>query len=264
MSAACDALLTVAVAQTSGNALSAAGWGALGAAALLIGAALALTLPLRPRETGLIMGFGAGALIAAVAYELVPEAEIGLPALQTTLVVLALVAGALVFFAGDVFIDRRGGKGRKKLAHPGADGGGRAIFLGTLLDGVPESVILGMSLATGGKVSLVFLAAVFISNLPEGVAGTVSLRREGVERRTVLIMWFALVVVSAACAALGWTIADRLPGLDGVYVQAFAAGAVLTMLADTMMPEAYEQGGKAAGLLTVLGFVTAAVLAVVG
>jgi ZIP family zinc transporter len=241
------------------SALAAAGWGALAAGALLIGAGLALTLPLRPRVTGLIMGFGAGALIAAVAYELVPESEV-----EGAWVVLALVAGALTFFVGDVVVDRRGGKGRKKLAHPAADGGGRAIFLGTLLDGVPESLILGMSLSVGGSISVVFLAAVFVSNLPEGVAGTVSLRRESHSPCAVVLMWLALAAVLAACAALGWGLMRWLPGFDDAYVQAFAAGAVLTMLADTMMPEAYEQGGKAAGLLTVLGFVTAAVLAVVG
>jgi len=257
----------VAAAQAAavhGSAWGAAVWGALGALALVIGAGMALTLPLRPRTTGLIMGFGAGALIAAVAYELVPEAEIVRPTLEAALVILALVGGAVVFFIGDVLIDRRGGKGRKKLSHPSADGGGRAIFLGTLLDGVPESLILGMSVAAGGRVSYVFLAAVFVSNLPEGVAGTVSLRREGHSPRAVLLMWLALVALSAAFAALGWGVTQWLPGFDDVYVQAFAAGAVLTMLADTMMPEAYEQGGKAAGLLTVLGFVTAAVLAVAG
>jgi zinc transporter, ZIP family len=241
------------------GALIAAAWGALGALALLIGALLALDLPLRPRATGLIMGFGAGALIAAVAYELVPESEV-----DGVWVVVALVAGALVFFVGDVLVDRGGGRGRKKLSHPGADGGGKAIFLGTALDGAPESLILGMSLGTGGAISVVFLAAVFISNLPEGIAGTVSLRREGHSPRAVVLMWLALIAMSAAFAALGWGVIRWIPGFDDAYVQAFAAGAVLTMLADTMMPEAYEQGGKAAGLLTVLGFVTAAVLAVVG
>jgi ZIP family zinc transporter len=237
------------------SALAAAGWGALAALALIAGAGLALTTKPSWRVTGLVMGFGAGALISAVSYELIPESTV-----DGYWIMAAVLAGALVFYIGDVLVDRRGGRGRKKLAHPSTNGGGRAIFLGTLLDGVPESLVLGMSIGLGGSVSVAFLAAVFISNLPEGVAGTVSLQREGRTPRAVLWMWLALVAASAASAALGWGIVRWLPGFDGAYVQAFAAGAVLTMLADTMMPEAFEHGGKLAGLLTVLGFISAALL----
>jgi ZIP family zinc transporter len=228
-------------------------WGGLAAASLLIGFALA-GRGLSNRTIGLIMGFGAGALISAITYELVPEeAVMGLPTAA------ALAVGALAFFVGDWLVDRRGGADRKSI--PGeSSGSGAAIFIGTLLDNVPESIILGMSLALGGAINVAFLAAVFVSNLPEGVAGTVNLTSSGVARRRVFWLWTTLVLVSAACAALGYVVVTALPAVDGRVAQAFAAGAMLTMLADAMMPEAFEHGGKLVGLFTVFGFIAAAML----
>jgi ZIP family zinc transporter len=176
--------------------------------------------------------------------------------------VLAFTAGALTFFIGDWLIDRRGGADRKDIAGDQTGGSGAAIFIGTLLDNVPESIILGMSLALGGAINLAFLAAVFISNLPEGVAGTINLEASGRSRRSIFWMWSILVLVSAVCAGLGYILINLLPSADGRLAQAFAAGAMLTMLADAMMPEAYEHGGKLVGLFTVMGFLTAAILSV--
>ena len=234
--------------------LAAAFWGAFAALSLMIGAVVALRLRPSARATGLVMGFGAGALLSAVAYELVPET-----ALAGAGVPVAVAAGALVFFGADWLVDRGGGADRKALAG-GAAGAGRAIVLGTLLDGVPESLVLGMGLALGGAVSAAFLIAVFVSNLPEAVGGTVALRAAGTAPAAILGIWGGLVLASAAAAALGYALVRALPGVDGTYVQAFAAGAVLTMLADTMMPEAFAHGGKAVALLTVLGFLLAGLL----
>jgi ZIP family zinc transporter len=118
-----------------------------------------------------------------------------------------------------------------------------------------------MSLALGGAINAAFLAAVFISNLPEGVAGTVNLEASGRSRRTIFWMWAILVLISAVCAGVGYLIIHLLPGADGRLAQAFAAGAMLTMLADAMMPEAFEHGGKLVGIMTVMGFLVAAILA---
>ena len=170
--------------------------------------------------------------------------------------------GALAFFIGDWLVDGRGGADRKAIAGDRAGGSGAAIFVGTLLDNVPESIILGMSLALGGVINIAFLAAVFVSNLPEGVAGSVNLEAAGYSRRRILRLWLMLVIVSAACAGLGYAIIRRFPGSDGRHAQAFAAGAMLTMLADAMMPEAFEHGGSLVGLFTVLGFLLSAMLAV--
>ena len=174
--------------------------------------------------------------------------------------ITAFLWGALAFFAGDWLVDHRGGAQRKAIAGEQTAGSGAAIFIGTLLENVPESIILGMSLALGGAINLAFLAAVFVSNLPEGVAGTVNLTSSGVPRRKVFWLWTALVFVSAACAAMSYAAVRGLPAVDGRAAQDFAAGAMLTMLADAMMPEAYEHGGKLVGLFTVLGFLAAAVL----
>jgi ZIP family zinc transporter len=165
-----------------------------------------------------------------------------------------------VFFFGDLIVDRRGGEDRKDIAGDQPGGSGAAIFIGTLLDNVPESIILGMSLALGGSVNLAFLAAVFVSNLPEGVAGSVNLEASGRSRQSILWMWILLVIVSAVCAGLGYMLIRWLPGAEGLYAQAFAAGAMLTMLADAMMPEAFEHGGLLVGLFTVLGFLAGALL----
>jgi ZIP family zinc transporter len=233
-------------------------WGGLAAASLLIGYYLSTRKP-SERAIGLIMGIGAGALVAAISYELVPESILGGAGMG-----LAFGLGALAFFVGDWAVDRRGGQERKDIAGGSAGGSGAAIFIGTLLDNVPESIILGMSLALGGAINLAFLAAVFISNLPEGVAGSINLAAAGHPRNNIFWMWFLLVMVSAACAGLGYLLIGIMPEADGRIAQAFAAGAMLTMLADAMMPEAFEHGGKMVGLFTALGFLMAAVLSVVG
>ncbi len=153
---------------------------------------------------------------------------------------LAFALGALAFFAGDWIIDRRGGADRKNIPGNQPGGSGAAIFIGTLLDNVPESIILGMSIKTGGAINLAFLTAVFISNLPEGVAGSINLQTAGTSRQKIFWMWVTLVLVSAICAGIGYIAIQVLPGANGVYAQAFAAGAMLTMLADAMMPEAFR------------------------
>jgi zinc transporter, ZIP family len=231
-------------------------WGAGAAASLLIGYYLAKR-GLSNRSIGMVMGFGAGALIAAIAYELIPESI--MTGLDTA---LAFGLGALAFFLSDWLVDRLGGGERKSIPGDRPGGSGAAIFIGTLLDNIPESLILGMGIATGGAINVAFLSAVFVSNLPEGIAGTVNLRGAGYSRRTIFWMWVALVIVSGLAASLGFALISNLPWLDGRYTQAFAAGAMLTMLADAMMPEAFEHGGKLVGLLTVSGFLTAAILSI--
>jgi ZIP family zinc transporter len=228
-------------------------WGGLAAASLLVGYSLAARR-LSNRSVGMIMGFGAGALLSAIAYELVPKSS-GAGWMSGVFFTL----GALTFFGADWWIDHRGGADRKDIEGQKV-GSGAAIFVGTLLDNIPESIILGMGLAAGGSINTAFLMAVFVSNLPEGVAGTLNLEATGRSRQSIFWMWTILVIISAACAGLGYLMITWLPGTDGSYTQAFAAGAMLTMLADAMMPEAFEHGGKLVGLITVMGFLVAALL----
>jgi ZIP family zinc transporter len=236
--------------------LTAVLWGGLAAASLLIGYALSRRR-LSMRTVGLVMGLGAGALIGAIAYELIPETLLVEPG---ALLVCAL--GALTYFGADWMVDRRGGATRKGLEAGRPAGSGAAIAIGTLLDAIPESIVLGMGLAFNGVVNLAFLGAVLLSNIPEGIAGSMNLTTAGQPPRKILRMWVVLVGVSAVCAGLGYLVAITLQTTDGHLAQAFAAGAVLTMLSDAMIPEAHEHGGKVVGLFTVLGFLGAAALSI--
>ena len=174
---------------------------------------------------------------------------------------LALAIGAVVFYLGDAYVSRMGGDKRKDLDADASNsnGSGGAIVLGTILDGIPESLVLGIGVAVGGAISVAFLAAVFISNLPEAIAATVSLRAAGTKPSSILWMWVGIAVLAAIAAATGYLVASAI-GSNGLLVQAFAAGALLTMIIDTLAPEAVEQGGKVAGLATILGFAVAATL----
>jgi ZIP family zinc transporter len=234
-------------------------WGGLSSSALYIGEALAGPLERRPRITGLVMGFGAGTLLSAVAYELIPQTNLQ----QGLDVAIAFVLGALVYYFADRIIDGSGGADRQQIGGTGAEtGSGAAMFLGALLDGIPEAFILGIGLAIGGSISVAFITAVFVSNVPQGVAGTASLQAAGYSNRRIFLMWTALTVTSAVVASLGFVFAEALHA-QGIYAAAFAAGAVLTMLANSMMPEAFEHGGPAVGLVTVLGFLVAGALTLV-
>ena len=239
---------------------TAAIWGGIAAISLVVGALLAIRFKFSNLITGGIMGFGGGALISSIAYELVPDSMISG---SGSFLVLWFIAGALTFFLSDWAIDQSGGEKRKSIAGGQETGSGGAIFLGTLLDGIPESLILGIGLATGGAVSIAFLMAVFVSNLPEGIAGTKALINFGHSPGRVLWMWTALVIACAFASALGFAFVQWLPSTDGRYARAFAAGGVLTMLSDVMMPEAFKHGGRIAGLLATLGFLSAAILSVI-
>ena len=158
-------------------------WGGLAAASLLVGFYLS-SRGLSNRTIGMVMGFGAGALLSAIAYELVPESASRWRSLWQWLSCI----GAFTFFGVDWMIDHHGGADRKDI-EGNQVGSGSAIFIGTLLDNIPESIILGMSLALGGAINAAFLVAVFVSNLPEGVAGTLNLEAAGRSRRNIFWMW---------------------------------------------------------------------------
>jgi ZIP family zinc transporter len=237
--------------------LEAGWWGFVGGAALLLGAAIALVRPVPTRVIGLVMSFGAGVLISALAFELTEEAFRSAGAEE---VVTGLLAGALAFYVGDLVIDRRGGRDRKRSDGRQAGGTAAALVLGALLDGIPESVAIGASLVGGGSVGVAVVAAVFLSNIPEGLSATTGLRRAGRSVRWVLGLWAAVVVASTIAAAVGFVALGGASPSAVAVIDAFAAGAILTMLADTMMPEAFESGGDSAGVVTTLGFVLAFLL----
>jgi zinc transporter, ZIP family len=227
-------------------------WGILAGSSLVLGGLLVYLVSIGRRALGLIMAFGAGVLISAVAFELVDEA------FETTLgeggVALGLLAGSVVFFVGDALIDRMGGSGRKESSGRQASGSALAIVLGIVLDGIPESLVLGLTVLEAGSVSAAFLVAVFLSNLPEAVAATTGLKQAGWARSRTLGLWALVMIVCGLSALAGYAVLDSASPRTVAFVLAFAGGAILTMLADTMMPEAFEHGGKLVGILTTIGF----------
>jgi zinc transporter, ZIP family len=232
--------------------LEAAFWGLLTAGSLWVGAAIGIFGRPSNKFVGLALAFGGGALIAAVAYELVIEAF----QIHVQLAAVGFTAGALTFYVGDSILDRRGAEGRKSMTGESQlAANASAIVLGTVLDGIPESFVLGATLIQGGGVvPIAVVVGVFASNVPEALSGSVGLMSAGWSRRRVLLMWSAVVGVSVLATVAGWYLLDKVPATDGAFTMAFAAGALLVMLADTLMPEAFELGGREAGLVTALGF----------
>jgi zinc transporter, ZIP family len=235
-------------------------WGLVGASSLIVGGAFALRFRISQRSLGLVMGFGSGVLISAVAYELALEAFE--TSAHTWHVAAGLFAGSFTFFVGDAVIDRLGGQDRKDSDGAQAGGSALAIVLGTVLDGIPESAVIGLGLLQGAGVSAAFVVAVFVSNVPEAIAATTGLARSGWAGRKIVGLWVAVAVVSGLAALAGYAFLDGAgPGLVA-FVLSFAGGAVLTMLADTMMPEAFQHGGRLTGVVTTFGFAVAFALSV--
>jgi ZIP family zinc transporter len=234
------------------------GWGTLAASSLVIGAVVALLFRISLRAIGLIMGFGAGVLISAVAFDLVEEAVA--KSSGHGWVVAGVFAGCGVFFGGDWLIDRLGGGDRKDADGGQSSGSALAIVLGTVLDGIPESMVIGLTIYEGGAVGAAYLAAVFISNLPESLSSTTGLLTGGWKQSRILWMWIAIALISGLASLAGYGLFQHASQDTVAFVLAFAAGAILTMLADTMMPEAYEHGGKMVGVITTLGFAVAFII----
>lgn len=229
---------------------SALGWGALAASSLVIGAALALVRRWPDRAIGLILAFGAGALISAVSFEL---AEEGIDVGGGASVGVGLALGAVTYFVLDWLVDRAGS------SEPGGgkSSAGSSLALGAFLDGIPEQLVFGIGLALGGGVSVGLLVAIFVSNLPEAIGSASAMREAGRSRASILGLWCAVAAVCTLATVVGYATADASrEQLQGI-INGFAAGALLVMLVDSMIPDARSKAGRPAGLATVLGFAVA-------
>jgi ZIP family zinc transporter len=226
-------------------------WGALAAGSLLLGALLASVRRWPEAQIGLILSFGAGALISAVTFELSEEAiALGEPGWAA----IGLALGALTYFVLDGIIARRTSAGRGMPGRVGAGHAGPALALGAFLDGVPEQLVLGIGIATGGGVSVGLLVAIFVSNLPEAIGSASAMESAGTRREAVLRLWGAVAVVCTLAAPIGYLAADLVSSNALASINGFAAGALLVMLIDSMIPEAVRRSGRTAGLVTTLGF----------
>ncbi|MEV6707268.1 ZIP family metal transporter [Micromonospora wenchangensis] len=239
--------------------LQAGAWGLLAGSALLVGAAAGFFLPVPRKVVASIMAFGAGVLLSAVSFELIAEAHEQGGLLPTA---VGAAGGALAYTGANLLLARRGARHRKRSggeqpSEREQPGSGSAIAVGALLDGVPESVVIGASLLAGGPVSLVTVVAVFLSNVPEGLSSAAGMRRAGRSRRYVFGLWTGIALVSGVSALLGNTLLGGAPPELLATITALAAGAILAMITDTMVPEAFEDAHLLVGLITVLGFLTA-------
>ncbi len=236
-------------------------WGLVGGVSLVLGAALGLAVSFSQRTIGVIMAFGAGVLISALSFDLADEAfQLG----GRDAFAGGLAAGALAFFLADSALAKRGGQDRKRSGGQQGDNAAMGLVLGAVLDGIPESVAIGVTLLEGDGVGVAVVVAVFLSNVPESLSAATGLRAAGMRPSRILGLWLVVMAVSGLAAAVGYATLDgAAPDIVG-FIQAFAAGAVLTMLADTMMPEAFEHGGRVVGLMTVLGFALAFLLSNAG
>ena len=226
--------------------------GLLATSSLIIGGLIATRLTLARRTLGIIMAFGAGTLISAVSYELVYEAVklakgTGFPA-------FGLFAGAFTFYFCDKLIGKLGARNRMAISGSHHSSLVIPMVLGIVLDGVPESIVIGLGMYEGGKVSLAMLVAVFISNLPEAIAGTTGMKAGGWENRNISMLWLFIAVICALSTVAGFTFFSAASATWMAFIQSFAGGAILMVLANSMIPEAYEHGGKLTGLVLVLGF----------
>ena len=274
-------------------------WALVAASSGLWGCLGGLFIPLGREVLAAVMAFGAGALLGAVTFDVLPAAhDRGGPGPS----VAGFLAGALLFTLVDFALDRRGAAGRKRSGvepaaprapastgprqratgrglgptpagtggAPGAGAGDApgpragaawAILAGAVLDGIPEAFALGVDLYAGRGVSLALVAGIFLSTLPEGLSGSVGLRRAGYNPGFIASIWAAVALVAAPAAAAGFVLAERLAGVTEALILSLAAGGVVAMAADTLTPEAYREGGNVVGLVTAVGMILSFILA---
>jgi zinc transporter, ZIP family len=239
--------------------LEAGVWGLIAGGALVLGAAVAWFFRVPRHVVATVMAFGSGVLISAVAFDLMQEAAETGGLLPTS---VGFLGGALTYVAANVLLARRGARHRKRAGEeqPSEDeqsGSGAAIAVGALLDGVPESVVLGLSLLGGAAVNPSVLAAIFISNVPEGLSSAAGMKSNGRSATYVFGVWGSIAAVSGLAALTGYAVLGDADPRTIALITAIAAGAMLTMIADTMIPEAFERTQIWTGVIATLGFLLA-------
>lgn len=240
--------------------LMAAIWGCVAGSALLLGALLGYFIKLPQRLVASIMAFGAGVLMSAVSFELLDDAyTLGGP----IHLVNGFFLGATIFTIANIYLARKGAKHRKRSDKPEDDNENSnavAIAVGSVIDGVPESIAIGLTMISGGMVSIATVIAIFLSNIPEGLSSTKGMKKTGWKPIKIFSLWFSIVVITSLSSLVGFSVFSHLPVELTAITLAVAAGGILAMLVDTMIPEAFSKTHNLAGMVTVIGFAISFIL----
>ena len=232
-------------------------WGAVSGSAVLIGALLSLYVPIKKKVIGYIMSFGTGVLMGAATYELLGES---VETAGLTPIIIGFLSGSIIFTIFDMIITTKGGQGRKRSNQKSGQESGLGIFLGTVMDAIPESIMIGASLLVSHSVSWLLVIAIFISNIPEGLSSTAGLKNSGYSKKKVWVLWLSVVVVATLSSLGGYVFLEGASEFTMAVIASFAGGGIIAMLASTMMPEAYEDGGPIVGFIASVGLLVSLVL----
>ncbi|MCF6410886.1 ZIP family metal transporter [Pseudalkalibacillus salsuginis] len=231
--------------------------GAIAGSSVFLGALIGTKFKLHEKNIAMIMAFGAGTLLGAATFELLRESVERGGIFTTT---IGFLFGSIVFTSFNLYLYKKGGHKRKSSDRNPPDHSGLAIFFGTLLDAIPESIIIGINILQEGKISWLFLIAVFISNFPEGLSSTIGLKKNGYSHTLILSMWATVFVLTGLSALAGYSLLEDAQPETISIINAFAAGGITAMIVDTMVPEAFKKGGPLVGFIVSLGLLLSLVL----
>jgi len=234
--------------------LEAAIWGAVASLSLFIGSIIGLCLEVPAKINAYLMALGTGVLIGASAFDLLVES------METSGILLtsaSFLGGALLFTLIEIFLYIKGGTNRKRSTGNIAANSGIAIFIGTLMDAIPESLIIGLSLIETNHVDILFIVAIFISNFPEALSSTVGLKKDGYKKLRILFLWLSVVVISALSSLIGYSFLANASDIVIASIEAFGAGGLIAMVCSTMLPEAYQKAGPVVGFISCIGLMIA-------
>jgi len=213
------------------------------------------------------MAFGSGVLIATLTFSILVEAFNVTHTLPAT--VVGFILGGVSYAIANAVLERKSKPKTSKSRHLASDDkiatdsnspSGRSLFIGSVMDNIPENAALGITLASGGTINIAFLVAIFVSNLPEGLASTNDMKSSGLSRRYILVLWSVAVAIGTLATTMGYSVlSNASPPIISISI-AFAAGAILVMLGESMIPEAFKRESFGKGLALLAGFLIAVIL----